>query len=132
MTVAGILVKYLLESGWCFVGLRQFAHQDPVRLGAVLQRGLLRLLLGRAASFLILLAPRSWSEPGLYALVIALRWLTWSFLDQLIFARGVTLRSLFVGERRRSTAWRFGGVVVSCLADVLPVVQGVWIGSLWV
>jgi hypothetical protein len=129
MTLVYLLLKYTTESGWCYLRLRR---EGPADFRAAMHYGLVRLLIGRGVSLILLgTLAHELPEGALYFVLILLRWPVWALMDEWIGRRRLRLRAALGGADARSTAWRVGGVVMSSLTDLPPLLFGKWVGELW-
>jgi hypothetical protein len=62
--------------------------------------------------------------------VLPLRWLAWSWIADLIVFGRIRLLAILAGDRR-SNLWGLRGTLLSCLADLLALLSGVWVGHFW-
>jgi hypothetical protein len=56
------------------------------------------------------------------AVYVPVRWIEWSIMAAL-FRRMPSGSSFLFGENSRDRSWRFGGIVISCLADIPLIVS---------
>jgi len=112
---AYILVKYFAYVWWCWVGLRLLApeHSGLLRRAALL--GIARLTLGIFLGLFIFFAALSMNNatrnaPLTYvSIYVPVRILEWVVLHTFVVR---------MFQRWKSISWVFGGVIVSCLADI--------------
>jgi len=127
-----VAVKLLAYITWCALGVRWLDPQDRSTLRSGLQFGFLRLLLGVVAGVSIFLVGgmmhwSAWNNILLQYLTVyaPVRWFEWGLMELLIVRnqRHSHLWSFLAGGDAKSRLWRFGGIVVSHLAD-LPLILG--------
>jgi hypothetical protein len=122
------VVKLLAYCAWCYVGLRSFRPAASLLPLRAFVFGILRLFMGFffgiviyfLGSFLVEAMGSGLSENILTYLYVyvPIRWIEWSILST-ILRRGQPNRSPWLfGENSRERNWRFGGILVSCLADI--------------
>ncbi len=130
--VVYVLVLYVAEAAWCYVGLRRL--REPVENVSVLRAlpyGLVRLLIGRTLVFLTQDFVMGVSEWVVYAFVLLpLRWLAWSLVAELIAVRRVRFGAILAGDRG-SNLWRLRGTLLCCAADLIALFDGYWVGLFW-
>jgi len=129
-------VKFLAYSAWLYYGLLRFHGRRP-GLGAAAAFGLIRLLMGFFFGVLIYLAS-SWVVTSLsaglgfgfarnlvaYLLVyVPVRWVEWSIMAAFLSPRPVGGFGLVFGDDPGDRAWRAGGILISCLADIPLIVS---------
>jgi len=120
--------KFLAYSVWCYFGLYKFRpQQKPALLGA-LAFGFLRLFLGFFFGVLIFLLSSSLMSAlgsGLsqniasYLIVyVPVRWIEWTIMAMVIVPGSFPLSRWAAGSGANDRLWRFGGIAISCLADI--------------
>jgi len=135
-----LALKYLAYSAWCLAGLAMLRPGERLSRSSAMGLGFLRLLLGffvglgiwYASSFVygrLQTAPAALRTLLTYlAVYVPVRWLEWSVLAVMIEPPGGTLLSFFAGRGAKSRLFRLGGILVSCLADVPMLVDGLPVG----
>jgi len=121
-------IKLLAYSFWCYLGLRNFRPPMNGVYSRSVMYGFFRLLMGfffGVAIWMISTVVLSHIGYGLpqniltYALVyVPVRWIEWSIMAALIVPDSFPLLRWISGTSRRDRNWRFGGIVISCLADI--------------
>jgi hypothetical protein len=131
-------LKYLAYSAWMLWGLRLFSDRAGLRRALLL--GFVRSCMGIGFGALIfvfsllVLAAASSLNQGMVAVqvlvylsvYVPIRWLEWGIME-VIVRRGHKGGGLLLGYDGRGRLWRLGGIAVSCLADLVLVLQ---LGSL--
>ena len=127
-----LVSKYALESGWCYLRLRNFACLGPKRIPAAFRFGFLRLVVGRVAALLIRETPiPAWGD-GAFAAALALAgWIAWSGLDEWMRGGVVPGRGLLIAPNRASLQWRLAAMTLSGTADVLALLLGLRLDEIW-
>jgi hypothetical protein len=114
--IAYAIVKYLLYSLWCYVGLRMLAAHSATWRSA-LGFGALRWLLGLVLGLIVFLAVGSVNRSSLavlyFAIYTPLRVFEWTVMTWLMLRHqaGVPIRARL--------AWVLGGIVVSFATDAV-------------
>jgi hypothetical protein len=115
MIVYGI-VKYLVYSLWCYVGLRMFGGQIA-SLGPALGFGAVRWLLGLGLGIVVFFAVGSVDRSGLavlyFVIYTPLRVLEWAVMTWLM------LRQHPPASATARIAWVLGGIVISFTTDAV-------------
>ncbi len=122
------VVKLIAYCIWCYVGLRLFqpaARLLPLR---ALGFGILRLFMGFFFGILIYLlssALITHIRAGLpentityLAVYVPTRWIEWSIMSALLSHSLGSTSPWILGWNPRDRFWRFGGIAISCLADI--------------
>jgi hypothetical protein len=123
-----LVVKLIAYCVWCYVGLRLFKPAAGLLPAKALGFGILRLFMGFFFGILIYFLSSALIThigAGLpqntityLAVYVPVRWIEWSIMSALL-VRGATSTSPWIlGSNRRDRRWRFGGIVISCLADI--------------
>jgi len=127
------VVKLVAYCIWCYVGLRLLRPGSSKLALRAIGFGIFRLFLGFFFSIVIYFLG-SWSltllGPGrpeniltYLGVYVPVRWVEWSILSALL-ARGLDGSSPWLlGGNPRDRYWRFGGIAVSCLADIPLIVS---------
>lgn len=129
------VLKYLAYSAWCFMGLRML-RSEPPRKGAAFGLGLMRLVLGFTLGLFIWAAStkvassvgtdRATRQIAAYlAVYVPVRWFEWSLIASLVERSPI---AFLVPRTGSSLLFRLGGILVSCLADVPMLIDGLPIG----
>jgi len=110
------IVKYLVYSLWCYVGLRMFGGRIT-SLGAALGFGAVRWLLGLGLGIVVFFAVGSVDRSGLavlyFAIYTPLRVLEWTVMTWLM------LRQHPPASASARIAWVLGGIVISFTTDAV-------------
>lgn len=122
--------------GWCGLGARLFRPAATSVLGLALGLGALRLLLGLlfgvaiflGSAFAVAGLDEAGASPTLamglayLGVYVPVRWIEWGIVELLLRApapsAGRFLGRFLGGTDGTGRAWRGGGIVISCLADV--------------
>ena len=110
------IIKYLLYSLWCYVGLRMLtAHRSPI--GSALRFGALRWVIGLMLGTVVFLAAGSVHRSNLavlyFAIYTPLRVFEWTVMTWLMLNDGSNM------SRRAQLGWVLGGIVVSFASDAV-------------
>src|SRR5882762_5689626 len=126
------VVKLIAYCAWCFVGLRLFQPNARLLPARALGFGVLRLFMGFFFGILVYFLSSALIThigAGLpentityLAVYVPVRWIEWSIMAAL-FCRMQSRSSFIFGENSRDRSWRFGGIVISCLADIPLIVS---------
>ena len=126
-------LQFLAYTGWCYFGLYKFRADQQPRLTRSVAYGFLRLLLGLFFGVLIFVVSMSLISAigsGLpqnvitYLLVyVPVRWIEWSIISILIVPDSFSFSNWAIGSGTKNRLWRFGGIVISCLADIPLIVS---------
>jgi hypothetical protein len=122
------VVKLIAYCVWCYVGLRLFQPAAKLLPLRALGFGIFRLFMGFLFGILIYLlssglithigAGLPQNTITYLAVYVPVRWIEWSIMSALL-VRGATSRSPWIlGSNSRDRYWRFGGILISCLADI--------------
>ena len=133
--VGYFVLKYIAYSAWCWAGLKMLRTEPPER-GKALGHGLLRLFLGFALGlFIWALSTKVASSVGTdratqqiaayLAVYVPVRWFEWSLIASLVERSPL---AFLVPRTTNSLLFRLGGILVSCLADVPMLIDGLPIG----
>jgi hypothetical protein len=127
-----VLVLFVAETAWCYVGLRRLREPvENVRVIQALTYGVVRLLMGRTIMFLTQDFVTGVPEPAAYAFVLLpLRWLAWSLVAELIAAGRVRFVATLASDSR-SNLWRLVGTLLCCAADLIALLNGYRVGEFW-
>ena len=110
------IVKYLVYSLWCYVGLRMFGGRITSP-GAALGIGAVRWLLGLGLGIVVFFAVGSVDRSGLavlyFAIYTPLRVLEWTVMTWLM------LRQHPPASASARIAWVLGGIVISFTTDAV-------------
>jgi hypothetical protein len=110
------IVKYLVYSLWCYVGLRMFGGRITSP-GTALGFGAVRWLLGLGLGIVVFFAVGSVDRSGLavlyFAIYTPLRVLEWTVMTWLM------LRQHPPASATARTAWVLGGIVISFTTDAV-------------
>jgi len=110
------IVKYLVYSLWCYVGLRMFGDQIA-SLRPALGFGAVRWLLGLGFGILVFLAVGSVDRSRLavlyFAIYTPLRVLEWAVMTLLMVRPHQPASAIF------RIAWVLGGIVISFATDAV-------------
>ena len=122
------VVKLIAYCAWCYVGLRLFQPEAKLLPARAIGFGLLRLFMGFFFGILIYLLSSTLIThigAGLpentityIAVYVPVRWIEWSIMAAILYRGTTTPYSWFFGEKSRDRYWRFGGIAISCLADI--------------
>lgn len=120
-----LVIKFLAYSAWVFVGIRSVRKENRPLLRSFLL-GFFRLGLGFFFGVLIyLLSSALMSQLGFssnsnvlayLAVYVPVRWIEWSIMAAILVPG--TFAQFLVGVAKTDRLWRFGGIVISCLADI--------------
>jgi len=120
--------------GWCILGARVQGPRERVVLKGVLY-GFLRAVMGLvfglvAILFLVnLLEGATRNSVALYlAVYVPVRWVEWSLMAVLMDRGHRTFPDFLVGKGSGTRLWRLGGIVISCLADIPMLLDGLPVG----
>lgn len=120
-----IALKLAAYIAWCWVGLSWLNPQRPgSRRWSAVKLGLLRFALGLFFGFAIwilvsMVYTKVHASAMAYVVVyVPIRWVEWSIIGILLEPRSLSLRSFAFSSGGASAAWRLGGIVLSCLADI--------------
>jgi len=127
------VVKLIAYCFWCYVGLRLFQPAAKLLPLRGIGFGILRLFMGFFFGILIYLLSSALIThigAGLpentityIAVYVPIRWIEWSIMAALLL-RGLTSTSPWIlGSNPRDRYWRFGGILISCLADIPLIVS---------
>ena len=127
------VVKLIAYCIWCYVGLRLFQPAAKLLPLRGIGFGILRLFMGFFFGILIYLLSSALIThigAGLpentityIAVYVPIRWIEWSIMAALLL-RGLTSTSPWIlGSNPRDRYWRFGGILISCLADIPLIVS---------
>ena len=109
------IVKYLLYSLWCYVGLRLLANR--IAPGGAFAFGAIRWLLGLVLGLIVFMAIGSVNRSSLavlyFAIYTPLRVLEWTVMTWLIVRHGAA------APLRARLAWVAGGMLVSFASDAV-------------
>ena len=121
-------VKFIAYSAWCFVGLGKFRHDQKSRLARAVAYGAFRFFLGFFFGVLIwLISSALMSKLGYgvsqnvatYLLVyVPVRWIEWAIMAVMIVPGSYPFSRWALGTGGDDRLWRFGGIAISCLADI--------------
>jgi vacuolar-type H+-ATPase subunit I/STV1 len=124
-------LKFLAYTAWCFFGLCQFRADQQSCFTRSLVFGFLRLLLGFFFGVLIFIASMAMiaalgsslsQNVATYLLVyVPVRWIEWAIMAVLIVPNSASFSAWAMGTSTKDRLWRFGGIAISCLADI-PVI----------
>lgn len=133
-------LKYAVYTAWCAAGLALLAGRAAVAPRRALGLGALRVALGLAFGTFIFLASlavfagisetplagsRVLAHAATYlAVYVPVRWLEWGILELVVDPERRGLGGLLLGGSGRGRAFRLGGILVSCLAD-LPMILSI-------
>jgi hypothetical protein len=127
-----LLIKLIAYCVWCYLGLRIFRPQDTHFTGLALKFGIVRLFLGFAFGLVIFFVAAVWNHllgSGLPQNVLTylgayvpVRWVEWTIMALLLSPVVRSSPNWFIGNENRDRLWRFGGIVISCVADI-PFIQ---------
>jgi hypothetical protein len=127
-----VAVKYIAYTAWCTLGVWWLKPADKSALRAGLGFGFIRLFIGIAAGIGIFLVGgmahlQAWPNILLQYFVVyaPVRWFEWGIMELLMAKRDRSTAVVFVvGGDGRSRLWRFGGILVSHLADIPMITMG--------
>jgi hypothetical protein len=121
-------VKFLAYSAWCYFGLYKFRREQPPAFPRAIAYGFLRLFLGLffgVTIFLFSSMMMSALGSGLahdvltyLTVYVPVRWIEWTIMAMIIVPGSFSLSRWTVGIDGKDRLWRFGGIVLSCLADI--------------
>ena len=110
------IVKYLLYSLWCYVGLRMLAAR-PSPIGSSLRFGALRWMIGLVLGTIVFFAAGSVHRSSLavlyFAIYTPLRIFEWTVMTWLMLKERSNM------SRRAQLGWVLGGIVVSFATDAV-------------
>ena len=130
---AYLLLKAAAYCAWCWAGVCTFRPERASKLGLGIALGLLRLLLGLgfgvgiwlAGSFVFerlattdALGNRAAMALTYLAVYVPVRWIEWGILETIMFTGERDFTTVLGGSGARGVRWRFGGIAISCLADL--------------
>jgi len=123
-----LVVKLIAYCIWCYVGLRLFQSEAKLLPARALGFGVLRLFMGFFFGVVIYLFSGfalSILGSGLpqnivayLAVYVPIRWIEWSIMTAILYRGTTRPYRWFFGEKSRDRYWRFGGILISCLADI--------------
>ncbi len=132
MTILYLILKFLVETLWCALGLRIFRPEGPRSAQDALKYGLFRLAIGRGAMLLFSGSYlRQIPEAVLFGILVLVCWPEWSLLNELVAGRKPRAKTLVMARDSASYRWRAGGVLVSCVADLAALLLGIRVDELW-
>ena len=124
------VVKLIAYCVWCYVGLRLFQSEARLLPAKAIGFGILRLFMGFFFGILIYFLSSALIThigAGLpenaityLAVYVPVRWIEWSIMSALF--RSQSGSSFIFGGDRPDRYWRFGGIVISCLAAAVTLV----------
>jgi hypothetical protein len=130
------LTKFLAYSFWMWYGLGRVGRAHAGRIPIALMYGFARLSMGLGIGLFIWLAG-SWMTAKLFeamperrllaevltyaAVYVPIRWIEWAVFDLVIDSHARTVRGFLFGPTAGSRAWRLGGILISCLADIVVI-----------
>lgn len=120
-------LKYAAYASWMYLGIQLFASRGGVPRALML--GLLRVVMGLAFGFLIYLGSTAVAiaahDAGLAPQVVAylgvyvpVRWIEWGIME-VILRPSASPAHLLLDIDWIGRKWRCGGIVISCLADLV-------------
>jgi hypothetical protein len=122
------VVKLIAYCIWCYVGLRLFEPTAKLLPLRALAWGIFRLFMGFFFGILIYLfssALITHIGAGLpqnaityLAVYVPVRWIEWSIMSALLVRSATSTSPWILGSNPRDRYWRFGGILISCLADI--------------
>ncbi len=123
-----LVIKLVAYCFWCYIGLRLFRPEQNKFLSGALRFGIIRLILGFFFGVSILYLGLFWNHTfgsGLpqnvltYLLAyVPVRWIEWTIMAALLSPGLLRTPHWFIGNTSRDQLWRFGGIVISCVADI--------------
>lgn len=126
------VVKLIAYCVWCYIGLRLLRPAAGLLPAKAIGFGILRLFMGFFFGILIYFLSSALIThigAGLpenaityLAVYVPVRWIEWSIMSALLH-RVQSGSSFIFGEDPRDRYWRFGGIVISCLADIPLIVS---------
>ena len=127
-----VALKFAAYAAWCGFGARRFAPEGESPIARGIALGFVRLVLGLVFGVLIFLAGAALygklDETDLsptvamvltyLAVYVPVRWIEWAIIEALLRKEACGLAAFLLGVDRAGRAWRLGGALVSCLADI--------------
>lgn len=130
-----VALKLAAYIGWCILGVRVHGPRERFVLKGVLY-GVLRAVMGLvfglvAILFLVNLLENRVTRNSIVlylAVYIPVRWVEWSLMAILMDRGHRTFSKFLVGKGSGTRLWRLGGIVISCLADIPMLLDGLPVG----
>ncbi len=126
------LVKLVAYTLWSYLGLRIFRPQASFMIARAVGYGTLRLIMGLFFGVAIFFLASFWAHflgTGLpqniftyLGAYVPVRWVEWTIMAALLSPGLLQQRHWFIGTGSRDGLWRFGGILISCLADI-PLIE---------
>jgi hypothetical protein len=134
--VAGLLyfgVKFIAYTFWCYIALAKLSHAGKPAFPRALAFGFLRLFMGLFFGVLIwflsaaLMSLLGYGLPQnvlTYLLAyIPVRWVEWTIMAVILLPGSFSFSQWSIGTSVQDRLWRFGGIAISCLADIPMIID---------
>lgn len=117
-----VLLKLVAYTFWCGMGAKIFQCSNFWRktlLGGI-YRTLLGIVFGTGIFIFVGLSGILNEREYLYYLLmyVPIRWIEWGIIEQFLLKEKGSVGNIIFTKNPRTVFWRFGGIAISCLADI--------------